>query len=455
MANIKITQLTEKTIVNPTDYFVVDDGVETQKVKAENITIDAYTKAETDNLLNAKANVSTTYTKTEVDNSQQAQDLIIDRNARSLEYLWKKSKGIIYDTEILNGTSYQVSVPSGAMDYASMQMIGGMSIVVGGSIKDAKVDKIITKGVNVWNEYWELGTINTSTGQNASSSSRIRSVGYIDIQPNTDYYSYIVNNESTSLYWYDEDKTFISYQQAKNISVTSPSNAKYMRFIHATSTYNNNFMISLNSNPRKQSYVPYFAPQEKAIPSAIQNLDGYGKGINSSAYNYVDFTPTKYENMKSVDLGTLTWGGTSGAYTTTISDYVGSPLHSSIPNTSITKSGTTITFATTTTPSGTLHYQATSGGTDYNAYLYHMRVGTRAYQSGDENNASYLTDMTTTYYPLATEQILDITPYVTQDLEIIQIEANGTITYHYPQLDNGYGVNVPSVTELMVEVDNV
>lgn len=36
------------------------------------------------------------------------------------------------------------------------------------------------------------------------------------------------------------------------------------------------------------------------------------------------------------------------------------------------------------------------------------RVGSRAYQSGDENNANYVTDGTTTYYPLATETETDI-----------------------------------------------
>lgn len=41
------------------------------------------------------------------------------------------------------------------------------------------------------------------------------------------------------------------------------------------------------------------------------------------------------------------------------------------------------------------------------------RVGSRAYQSGDENNANYVTDGTTTYYPLATETETDI------DTEII------------------------------------
>lgn len=49
------------------------------------------------------------------------------RTARSLDYLWKKSKGIIYDTETVTGAGSSVTVPSGAMDYAALRMVGGMS----------------------------------------------------------------------------------------------------------------------------------------------------------------------------------------------------------------------------------------------------------------------------------------------------------------------------------------
>ena len=49
------------------------------------------------------------------------------RTARSLDYLWKKSKGIIYDTEIVTGAGSSVTVPSGAMEYAALRKLGGMS----------------------------------------------------------------------------------------------------------------------------------------------------------------------------------------------------------------------------------------------------------------------------------------------------------------------------------------
>lgn len=49
------------------------------------------------------------------------------RTARSLDYLWKKSRGIIYDTETVTGAGSSVTVPSGAMEYAVLRKLGGMS----------------------------------------------------------------------------------------------------------------------------------------------------------------------------------------------------------------------------------------------------------------------------------------------------------------------------------------
>lgn len=45
------------------------------------------------------------------------------RTARSLDYLWKKSNGTIYDTETVTGAGSSVTVPSGAMDYAALKMV--------------------------------------------------------------------------------------------------------------------------------------------------------------------------------------------------------------------------------------------------------------------------------------------------------------------------------------------
>lgn len=64
-----------------------------------------------------------------VEDRVDAVETDLDRTERSLEYLWKKSKGVIYDTEKVTATAYEASVPSGAMEYAELQMLGGQSVV--------------------------------------------------------------------------------------------------------------------------------------------------------------------------------------------------------------------------------------------------------------------------------------------------------------------------------------
>ena len=45
-------------------------------------------------------------------------------------------------------------------------------------------------GVNLWDEQWELGAYNATTGAKTSSNECIRSANLIPIKPNTTYYGY-------------------------------------------------------------------------------------------------------------------------------------------------------------------------------------------------------------------------------------------------------------------------
>ena len=51
------------------------------------------------------------------------------------------------------------------------------------------------------------------------------------------------------------------------------------------------------------SYIPYVAPLVKQIPLAVQQLDGYGMGINDTLYNYIDLNAKKYYKKVGKILG--------------------------------------------------------------------------------------------------------------------------------------------------------
>ena len=68
-------------------------------------------------------------------------------------------------------------------------------------------------GTNVWDEEWEVGTINDS-GNNYPSDSRIRSKNHIPVMPNTTYYLYVgrtVTSNNYRIYFYDKNKIIIYY----------------------------------------------------------------------------------------------------------------------------------------------------------------------------------------------------------------------------------------------------
>lgn len=317
------------------------------------------------------------------------------RTARSLDYLWKKSKGIIYDTETVTGAGSSVTVPSGAMDYAALKMVGGMS----------------RKGRNLLDitRYTPLTTPANAITTTVDSSAIIFTVPAIDetwqawrtklfdIGPGT--YVVTANIDTTdpdftpnlAIYADNGDTiTAISGLTASGAkTVTVPDGSVMRLYFHATTNSGanvartvryTNVMISKTAS----EYEPYTnsllnAPVDAVrianaagdntntypIPQAIRDLcPDYGQGTAES-YNYVDFAAKAY---------------------------------------------------------------------------YH--VGSMA-QDG-------------TWTALATPEVIDLSAvWPDDDFGVLRVGAGGTINLHYPALDDGFEMAVPSETEIMVDVAKV
>lgn len=112
----------------------------------------------------------------------------------------------------------------------------------------------VTKcGINIWNELTELGNIDNATGEDTSSNSILRTKGYIDVKPNTSYYfkAPTETGRNLTVFFYDENKNFISLAYKQNNTETTPQNAHYMRFKIASAygtTYNNDISINYPSS---------------------------------------------------------------------------------------------------------------------------------------------------------------------------------------------------------------
>ena len=130
-----------------------------------------------------------------------------------------------------------------------------------GQIKNVEglVKREIT-GFNQWDEQWEVGNINATTGEDEQNNSVIRSVGYTKAFPNTTYY--VSAPEASVIFFYDAEKNFIDCTTRQNQTFTTPSDTLFIRFRMSYSygaTYKNDICINISNPQRNGEYEPYIS----------------------------------------------------------------------------------------------------------------------------------------------------------------------------------------------------
>ena len=159
------------------------------------------------------------------------------------------------------------------------------------------LDQIKVYSHNIWDEEWEVGTIDND-GQPAPSSLVIRSKKFIPVFPNTDYYkkSGIALPTDTHFlqYYYDADKNFIS-AGAWGPTFTTPANCHFIKLKGDTTygnTYANDICINLSSSFNGQ-YEPH----------GILTMEG---GLKSAGSVRDEIVGNKFvKKVGRVDLGSV------------------------------------------------------------------------------------------------------------------------------------------------------
>lgn len=122
-----------------------------------------------------------------------------------------------------------------------------------GKIIDSKPNKIISRGVNLWDEEWASGSI-TDDGSIAITAT-IYGTSYNRCSPSTMYYSNVV----LRLAYYDANKVFISRDTNAGLEHTAPINAYFFRptmTVAYGSTYNHDITIAKGTtNPGYHAFV--------------------------------------------------------------------------------------------------------------------------------------------------------------------------------------------------------
>ena len=401
------------------------------------------------------------------------------RTARSLDYLWKKSKGIVYDTETVTGAGSSVTVPSGAMDYATLRKVGGMSrkgrnllrdvvttIMSSGGVTSTPIRRgeFVVMGKTTDVTYIRLGRYAFRPGET------YRLTGFRDNGIKNKYALFV---ESSELVYPNDIGNGVTFVAAKattaNISIIIPPDyainitVKPMITTDITATYADfePYADALLDAPVDAVRVANAAGDNTntyPIPQAIRDLcPDYGIGVSADCYNYIDFAAKQYHHrVGQVDLGTLDWifttSGVSGSFR----------LSCGLPNAAPAKSNSSVD------PLLCPIYKAiSSDNVWYNSkagLTLSVRQGVLiafdpSYSDGTPDNLAAFVQHVTgvpVYYELATPEIIDLSAvWPDDDFGVLRVEAGGTIGLHYPALDDGYELAVPSETEIMVDVAKV
>jgi len=138
-----------------------------------------------------------------------------------------------------------------------------------GAIIDSKPTKLVSRGFNVWDEQWEVGTYLANT---------INSKNKIRVIPNATYYL----KSPVNLYvkWYDKNEVVIGSEitWTAETTKTSPINACYMTFRATVSygtTYKNDICINISNASLNGTYRPYIAPYDYNLGSDLLKAFDY------------------------------------------------------------------------------------------------------------------------------------------------------------------------------------
>lgn len=175
-------------------------------------------------------------------------------------------------------------------------------------------------GFNQWDEQWENGYLNDTTGAEIVANSTLRSKNYIPVLPNTTYTFDKTNSPST----YTWKAVCFSTNAINNVvgvysgsfygsnTFTTPSNCQYIRFYIASNnlaSYSNDICLHFHyDGERDGEYEPYESNEYALSPVELRGIAK--KDAQGNLYFDGDsYTPDGKVVRKYgiVDLGTLTW----------------------------------------------------------------------------------------------------------------------------------------------------
>ena len=221
--------------------------------------------------------------------------------------VWFKDLSVVDLTQMF-GAGNEPSTYEEYLDRISHYHIKDTYAHNAGEVMNYKGTGIKTTGRNIWDEEWEVGSLDGITGQPQEGVMTFRSKNYCPIFGGTEYYivsaSFFIN-----IFYYDKDKNFIVGKTfyGGNVVFTTPGNAAYfkVRTDSPNNIYNHDICINLSDPAFNGQYEPYRSyvrdwseVMKKYFPDGMTSLNGVKDFFNERK---------AARKFGVVDLGTLDW----------------------------------------------------------------------------------------------------------------------------------------------------
>lgn len=181
-----------------------------------------------------------------------------------------------------------------------------------GTIVNNKVEKVVTTGVNLWDESKRVNGkyIDHLTGEEISNAAYSHT-GYVRVLPNTEYYFKQGVGEPQYGAYYDADKNFIPGALNFKGVFTTPAQAAYVRITLEAADSSDNICINLSDPSINGKYFPYEKHElDLSWIKDIKDSEGvklFEDGMKSAGTAFDEVGKNKaVKRLGSMDLGTLT-----------------------------------------------------------------------------------------------------------------------------------------------------
>lgn len=230
-----------------------------------------------------------------------------------------------------DAVAYVKDVPTGALPYASVSEVGGMTYNVNGVLRDAKVTAVESVGANLFGGDTLADVLVTKCNGVKDKVNKTVSYQPWNVSKVVLYDKFKANTQYTFfLRGYNEENGVIFANLAvKYTDGTDDTLNFYEGIVYYVSkaektikSFKGNWNTGksvlyysrcgiFEGNVMRENFVPYFK-NTFAIPEAVQALEGYGQGISKEYHNKIVLDPASgvkrfVKNVGEVDLGTLDW----------------------------------------------------------------------------------------------------------------------------------------------------